>query len=402
MDELHTALEEEHVLIDIDRIKRDLESMPPAPIHTKLKQAIQGQILDGTLEPGESLPSERSLKESLDLSRATIRSAMSSLIQANFLHSVPSIGTYVLDPRKAEAKTGLIGLVATSPNFHFFYPQLAAAFNARIRQTGYGMMMSLHNDFVDSLEEVVDQMLAQNVLAIALVPPRYGNVNNVITKLHNANIPFIFIGRRGNNPLVDSVSVDNIQVGYQATKHLIELGHRRIIHVGFRDYSTGQDRAEGYLNAMKEVGLTPTIIEPEMPQNLLKSGMTPNEHLADPTYQTVIKFLDQADQEPYSAMFCFNDVVAMGAYKAIRDSKLHIPADISLVSVDNLPTIRHFEVPLTTFSLPSDEIGTQGAAILLRRINGEEISPKNYLLPAQFIKRASSAPYHSMEVFSRL
>ena len=138
-------------LLDIQRIKKELESLPLAPIHTKLRNAIQLQILDGTLEPGESLPSERSLKESLDVSRATIRSAMSSLIQANFLHSVPSIGTYVLDPRKAENKTGLIGLIATSPNFHFFYPQLAAAFNARILQTGYGMMMSLHNDFADSL-----------------------------------------------------------------------------------------------------------------------------------------------------------------------------------------------------------------------------------------------------------
>lgn len=388
-------------MLDIDRIKKELESMPPAPIHTKLRQAIQIQILDGTLEPGESLPSERSLKESLDLSRATIRSAMSSLIQANFLHSVPSIGTYVLDPRKAETKAGLIGLIVTGPNFHFFYPQLAASFNARIRQAGYGMMMSLHNDFVDSLEEVVDQMLAQNVLAIALVPPRYGNINSVIAKLHNANVPFIFIGRRGNNPLIDSVTVDNVQVGYQATKHLINLGHRRIVHVGFQDYSTGQDRAEGYLNAMKEAGLTPTIIEPEMPQNLLKSGVTPNEHLADPTYQTVVSFLKQSTADPFSAMFCFNDVVAMGAYKAVRDMNLHIPSDISLISVDDLPTIRHFEVPLTTFGLPSNEIGIQGAAILLRRINGEEISPKTYLLPAQIVKRASSAPLITSEVSSR-
>ena len=236
-------------------------------------------------------------------------------------------------------------------------------------------------------------MLAQNVKAIAMVPPRYGNINNIVAKLHAANVPFIFIGRRGANPLVDSVTADNVQVGYQATKHLIDLGHKKIVHIGFQDYSTGQDRAEGYLNAMKEAGLTPTIFEPEMPQNLLKSVMIPNEHLADPAYQTLKNYLCDQKNECFTGIFCFNDVVAMGVYKAVRDLDLRIPTDVSLVSVDDLLTIRHFEVPLTTFGLPSDEIGTQGAAILLRRINGEELSPKTYLLPAQFVKRASSAQY---------
>ena len=82
----------------------------------------------------------------------------------------------------------------------------------------------------------------------------------------------------------------------------------------------------------------------------------------------------------------------MGLYKAARELGLRIPHDLSLISVDNLPTVTHFEVPLTTFALPGGTIGQRGAELLLRRVAKEPLGPQHYLLPVPLIRRDSTQP----------
>jgi DNA-binding LacI/PurR family transcriptional regulator len=382
-------------MLDLERLQMDIEGQAPAPLHEKLRQAILNQIVDGTLKAGEGLPSERRLREALNFSRSTIRQALGHLTQAGYLESIPSTGTFVTEPQAAAAPSSLVGLVVTGPNFQFFYPQLATAFNARLRQAGYGMLMSLYDDNVESLGTVVDELLAQNVAALAITPPRYGEVNGVVSRLHQRGLPFVFVGRRSPGMLVDTVATNNELIGQQATRHLIDLGHRDIVHLGFLDYSTGQDRARGYRQAMEEAGLSPRVVEPPMPSSVPQSaGMPagiPTEHLADPAHRVASRLWGADAPDAPTAVFCFNDIVALGVYKALREASRRIPDDVAVVSVDNLPTVRHFEVPLTTFALPGEAIGTESAALLLRRLSGLDAVPRTYLLPANFIQRNSTA-----------
>jgi len=383
--------------MDIERIKVMVQSITPAPLHHKLREAIQAQIMDGTLKPGETLPSERSMKKYFGVSRATVRQAVNSLIQDGFLQSVAGTGTFVLEvPTKLQA-SGLIGLITSSPNFNFFYPQLTAAFNLGIRQSGYGLVMALHGENADTLSQVVDELLAQNVIALAITPPRYGDISHVLDRLRRGNIPLVFIGRDSPTKGFDVVTTDNEAVGYQATHHLIELGHRHIIHLGLLDYSTGNERAAGYQRAMREAGLPPHIYqlsEDPHPHDTIASGV-PREHLVNPAHEAVYQIWgtsDHANNLPQpTAIFCFNDIVAMGAYKALRELRRAIPQDVSLISVDNLITVRHFEVPISTFALPGEAIGQHSAEILLKRLT-EDVSRGEVLrLPAMFIPRASTA-----------
>jgi DNA-binding LacI/PurR family transcriptional regulator len=229
------------------------------------------------------------------------------------------------------------------------------------------------------------------VAALAITPPRYGSVNGIVAQLHQKGLPFVFVGRRSPGMLVDTVATNNELVGQQATRHLIRLGHRRIVHLGFLDYSTGQERARGYRQAMEEAALTPRIVELPMPASVPQSEGIPTEHLADPAHQVACQLWGTGGQDAPTAAFCFNDMVAMGVYKALREAGRRIPGDVALVSVDNLPTIRHFEVPLTSFALPGEEIGVESAALLLRRLSGFDAAPRTYLLPAKFIARDSAA-----------
>jgi DNA-binding LacI/PurR family transcriptional regulator len=230
------------------------------------------------------------------------------------------------------------------------------------------------------------------VAALAFTPPRYGSVQRVVARLHEKDVPFVFVGRRNPGMVVDTIATNNELIGQQATRHLIELGHRRIVHLGFLDYSTGQDRARGYRQVMEDAGLMPQIIEIPMPPSVPDSQGIPTEHLADPAHDVARQLWGPDAQEAPTAAFCFNDMVAMGVYKALREAGRKIPQEVSLVSVDNLPTVRHFEVPLTSFALPGGEIGKESASLLLRRLSAFEATPRSYLLPATFVERDSAAP----------
>lgn len=378
--------------MDVDRVRDALAVPGAAPIHARLRQAIHAQITDGTIKPGMCLPSERLLQEELSLSRSTVRQAIGALIQSGLLQSVAGTGTFVMERPGTPPSLGLIGLIVSGPNFHFFYPQLAASLNHGLRQSGYGLAMMLHNDRAEELEELVDEILAQGIVALALTPPRFGDVDPVVDQLRRKKIPFIFIGRRGTNSRVDWVATDNEKVGYDATRHLVDLGHRRIVHAGLLDYSTGKDRAAGYERAMSEAGLESRVVElreQRAPES--SADGVPQEHLATPAYEEALHLWGEGASEPPTAAFCFNDVTAMGVYKACRDLSLRIPEQVSLIAVDNLPTIRHFEVPITTMALPGEEIGRLGADLLLRRLAGDEMPPQHHLLPARLIKRLSTA-----------
>lgn len=378
-------------LMNLDALKSAIQSPHPLPLHAKLRDALLHQIEDGRLQAGELLPSERVLSDALNVSRSTVRQAVGALIQAERLQSVPGKGTFVLAKTYINGR-GQIALIVSRPNFHFFYPQLAAAFETAVRQAGYGLVMSLHNDRVETLLERLDELVqAQSLAGIALVPPRFGDLAQVVAKVKSLGVPLVFIGRTAQTHSVPSVAVDNVQIGLRATQHLIQLGHTHILHIGFTDYSTGIERADGYRQAMTEAGLSELIdIRPitEPPSN-----DDVNIRIAQPARQLAAEIL-AAENRP-TAIFCFNDVTAMGVYKAARDLDIAIPDQLSLVSVDNLPTVLHFEVPLTTFALPSTELGQQAADLLLNQLRGTTESPHQQLqLPAQFMPRQSAVQFH--------
>jgi GntR family transcriptional regulator of arabinose operon len=380
--------------MDIERIQLALKAPTAAPLHQKLRESIHEQIVDGTLKPGDLLPSERALEDFLGVSRTTVRQAVNVLISDGFLQSIAGKGTFVLKQSSKASATGLVGLITSSPNFNFFYPQLAAAFNQRIRAEGYGLVMSLHNEQADKLEQMVEELLAQNTIALAITPPRYGDMNPTLRRLRRQKIPLVFVGRNTAVQGFDVVATDNQTVGYEATHHLIKLGHKRIVYIGLLDYSTGNERAAGYQRAMQEAQLLPHVIQ-LTDENIVDSADSigvPREHLAGPAQEVAHQIWANRDTglEP-TAAFCFNDIVAMGVYKGLRNLKYRIPDEVSLVSVDNLITVRHFEVPLTTFAQPGEVIGVRSAEILLRRLAGDPGPARRLLLPAQFVPGASTS-----------
>ncbi len=375
-------------MLDFERIIQELQAPAAAPLHARLRGAIQAQLMDGTLKPGESLPPERELKEKLGISRATVRQAIKSLINDDLLKSVVGAGTFVLEPQQSSPHNTLIGIIVPSSNYSIYYPELVSSLSFSLRTAGYRVDTSIHNERDQTLSEITEGLLAQQVAAVVIVAPTQHDDNHVIRQLRAKGVIVMLLTRYFDNfDKVDYIGADNQLVGEEATQHLIDLGHTGIVHIAAGRTSTAFDRASGYVRAMQKAALTPQIFvapnEPSiLPPNLMQYVMR-----VEP-----MQLWSWVVQRKITGVFCFNDEIAGWVQKEIRKFNLMIPNDLSLISVDNMPYAGFFDTPLTTFALPGEEIGKQTAVLLLRRLAGEAFPPQYILLPARFIQRLSAAP----------
>jgi DNA-binding LacI/PurR family transcriptional regulator len=374
-------------VLDLDRIKRELQAPGATALYRRLHTAIHAQLLDGTLRPGEALVPERILQEELGLSRSTIRQAIKSLVDAGLLRSVVGAGTFVLEPRPAPRERDLVGVIVPDSDFYLYYADLASSLSFRLREAGLRVDTSIHHNRYETLIEITAGLLDQEVAAVVITAPSGPNVDTVIRELRARGVVVVLLTRYldGFDDL-DYVGADNQRIGYEATRHLLELGHTGIVHLAGTTSSTARDRALGYVHAMREVDLEPRLVIPSA-----ESGSSAPEVLDFMGDQDPALLWAQVSRREITATFCFNDATASWVQKEIRNLNLIVPRDLSLIAVDNMPYADFFDAPLTTFALPGEEIGREAANLLVRRLNGESFAPQRVFLPARFIQRRSTA-----------
>lgn len=375
-------------MLDLERVVQELNKDAEGPLHAHLSAAIRAQLMDGTLKPGETLPPERTLREQLDISRSTVRQAIKSLTNEGLLKSVMGAGTFVQEPQQAPPHNTLIGIIVPEFNYFIYYPELASSLSYRLRQAGYQVDLSVHNDRYETLAKVTSTLLAQDAKAVVVVVSNEHDADSeTLRQLQAQGVTVMLLTRYLEHvDGVDYVGVDNHLIGVEATRHLLKLGHTNIVHVAATVTSTATDRAAGYIHAMQEAGLEPQmIIAPE------QSLQLPAEQMKYLMADDPMQLWHRLVQKEVTAIFCFNDQIASWVQKEVRRFNLTIPRDFSLISVDNMPYADFFDTPLTTFALPGEEIGKQAADLLLRRLQGEAFPPQRILLPARLMHNLSTA-----------
>jgi len=372
-------------MLDLELVKREL-SKGSNPLYLRLRNAILEQIRQGILTTGTALPPERDLEEQLHVSRSTIRQALRALINEGVLKSVVGSGTYVQGQGATERENRLIGVIMPDPSFFMYYAQFASTLSGILRDSGYRVDMALHNQKVEELSALVDSLMAQNVAGLALSPLNEAGMFPIMDKLVQRKIPSVMVVRYIDYPGVDCIGADNERIGYDATRHLIEMGHEGIVHFTGLYGSTGRDRAAGYLRAMHEAGLTPSIFLIQEDPRI--SHLPEFANYIDASHNFARLWVATAKRE-ITAGFCFNDDTATRIYKELRKVNLSVPEDISLVGVDHLPYSKFFDEPLTTFALDGEEIGRHAAERLIRRLNGDTSPAERIFVPARFVEGKS-------------
>jgi len=201
-----------------------------------------------------------------------------------------------------------------------------------------------------------------------------------IETLRRRGFPYVLIDHQGIDEAGPSVGATNRQGGYDATRYLIELGHRRIGFItGSLDLGCSIDRMAGYHAALTEFGLP---VDPA----LIREG-----DFMQPAGYTGARDLLALQQRP-TAIFASNDVSAFGVMEAVRDCGLRIPEDISIVSFDDIPQASHVNPPLTTVRQPLEQMGRVATRMLLETIADRQRPAARVELPTELVIRASCRP----------
>ena len=211
-----------------------------------------------------------------------------------------------------------------------------------------------------------------------------------LSGLVDNNVPVVTIGRDFAHARADSIAADNLHGGFEATQHLIDLGHRRI---GFIGATLGQQaklkRLQGYLKALKDHDI-------EVDERLVtgrREALTgvPGYSTEEIGYESMKRLLS-LPQRP-TAVFARNDFTAIGAMTAIKEAGLGIPHDIAIIGFDDIPLAQHTAPALSTVRQPMRLQGQIAADLLLRRIEAtDEPARVERVLDCELIVRESTVP----------
>ena len=199
-----------------------------------------------------------------------------------------------------------------------------------------------------------------------------------------ATVPIVAISAHNPAPGATNIILDHDLAAMLALKHLQELGHKRIAFMrGPESISDAHYRWQGITKAATTLGIE---IDPELMITLAELDQTPVHG-----YKAMRKLLRATRN--FTAIFCFNDICAFGAIRAIDDVGLRVPEDISVVGFDDISSAEYHQPSLTTVRQPLREMGTRGARILLDRINHpNKAYPKEVVMEPELIVRESTGP----------
>jgi DNA-binding LacI/PurR family transcriptional regulator len=195
---------------------------------------------------------------------------------------------------------------------------------------------------------------------------------------------------QGSLPGLDvaSVDVDNVAGAKGAVEHLVSLGHRRIGCVTNAPlaYTAARERLDGYMAALREANIEPR------PEWVVEAAFD-----AQSGHRAMAELISRGELE---AVFVASDVVAFGAFGALRAANRRIPQDVSVVGFDDIPLAAFLDPPLTTVRLPAYALGRAVGTALLDRI-ATPAAPRRTLLPTELVVRASTGPPRSDTVARR-
>ena len=268
----------------------------------------------------------------------------------------------------------VLGLVISDITNSFF-TAVVRGVEDRAQQAGYSVVLANADEDLAKEAGYLDIAAAEHMAGVLLSPASSRSTR--IDVLREQGIPAVAIDRR-LNAAVDSVTVNNHRAAREATEHLIGQGCRRVGFVaGPVQTTTGASRLAGYRAALRAAGHEP---DPAL--------IAYADFRTEGGYAATRRLL--SGRKRPDGLFISNNLMTIGGLQAIAEAGLAVPEDIAVVGFDDASWATALRPPLTVVTQPTYEIGSTAVDLLLRRIAGEEFPPRNVVLRARLVKRASS------------
>ena len=343
------------------------------PKYRQIVDELEAEISAGRFKAGTKLPSEASLVKRFDTSRITVTRALRELQNAGIIDRVAGSGSFV---RLLQARhDGLVfGLLIPDLGEVEVLDSICQGI-ANAPGSDHALLWGHASRDVESKEhralELCAQFIRRKVSGVFFAPLEFEVTadktnRKIVSELQNANIPIVLLDRRTAHRTerlrLDMVGINNWQVGYVATEHLIKLGAKRIGFLGYHASTlTITGRMEGHQDALRDAGL-------------------PIESFENPGKAN----------SPLEAFVCVNDRVAAQFMQGLLNAGTKVPGDVRIVGIDDASFATLLPVPLTTVRQPVREIGEAALGIMLERIDRPKAPARELHLDGQLIVRKSS------------
>ncbi|MGB6423411.1 MAG: LacI family DNA-binding transcriptional regulator [Anaerolineales bacterium] len=280
--------------------------------------------------------------------------------------------------RKGETLTvGVILPDSANP----FFAEVARGVEDTSFMNGYSVILCNTDSNLEKERIYTDVLVKKQVDGILFIAAGLSIEN--IQSLLDREMPLVIVDRQVPEVNVDCVLTNNRQGGYLAAHHLINLGHRRIgCIVGPENIRSSLERLTGYQEAIHEAGLP-------FDETLIVKG----DFQYESGYEAAQRLLTIGD--PPSAIFAFNDLMAVGALSYALEKGYPVPAGLSVVGFDDVRLAVYANPPITTVMQPKYEIGELATQILLERMKNPETHPRQRMLETRLVVRKSTAPFHN-------
>jgi LacI family repressor for deo operon, udp, cdd, tsx, nupC, and nupG len=277
-------------------------------------------------------------------------------------------------------RTQTVGVVVTTITDPFI-AEIVQAVEQTAYDHDYTVILATSNAQPEREIAAVEMLRSKRVDGVIVTSSRVGALYQ--EHLDRLGVPVVLINshRQQSGSYTFSVNVDNQHGGCLATEHLIQLGHRRIAYIGGPEGNSDDlARMAGYRQALERAGIA---FDPDLV--VWGTGRAGGGERAWPTLQALA--------DPPSAVFCYNDMTAIGLLRAIRQARLAVPSDLAVVGFDDIPFASYVQPTLTTVAQPKPEMGRRAMEMVLTLLSDdtEEGQPaSNILVQGKLIVRESS------------
>jgi LacI family transcriptional regulator len=314
----------------------------------------------------------KALRDHSDISDGTKARILKRVKEMNYR---PNLSARAL----VTGRTNLLGFVVPDL-LHSFFSEIVRGVCAALLNTGYTLVTTSSEQDPKAERQAVEQLIARRVDALLVASTQW--TVEMFRRVEEAGIPYILIDRSFNGLGAHFVGVNDEEVGALATRHLAEVGCKRIAHIGGGEISSLVGRKEGYKRTLAKLGI---IADPELVYNVDRV-----QELGDEAGYNAAKKLLQATPRP-DGIFCYNDATAYGAIAALLEAGLNVPEDVAVVGCGNLLYDKFLKIPLSSVDQQTVSIGQKAGRLALQLIEaGEPVPPQKILLEPKLVVRQST------------
>jgi LacI family transcriptional regulator, repressor for deo operon, udp, cdd, tsx, nupC, and nupG len=273
--------------------------------------------------------------------------------------------------RTAQTKL-IIAMVADIANP--FFSEIIRGIEQVAYENGYSVLLGDTQNIASREQAYADMIAAKQADGLITLIPHVPRMQI------QGRLPFVNACECVKDRSITCIGVDNVLGAVAAVNHLVTLGHH---HIGFVSGPAASpltsDRRRGYELALREAGIA-------LDEGLIASG----DFSAESGLAAVEILL--ARKSRFTALFCSNDEMAIGAIRALKSARLRVPEDVSVVGFDDIRFAKYTDPPLTTVAQPKNELGREAMNLLMEILSGGDAPTRKRVLPTDLVVRGSTAP----------